>query len=447
MRENNHQNQSELYLSQAETELSLPNDSAEEVITNTPEQKDRFLLNPPRQPKKEIADIIETHGILVPKRFSGLSDALEAIKSGKKIIVRSEHPHEYAGASGLMESYVLSAELISARKNFCEVNGTNIDWADFFNHRADYNTRYETMAKIVGSIETTNQADFEHSLKMMNQERINHYCELLSLDANRFIKDASYSYWEKIDGINRSIIADSAVSGRYHIFSKDNIGHYFINYAVIDNGRLVLDKPVAMTDDLKAGIEKDLAFYENIRQVEIFDPQHCPIIEFQTFMGNNYFLQYHRTRNKEESHWLLNRELEEGEFEATFVRGATKPEGLTTDVVIYYPFAKSRTGAETNEKGSFDMQTDDIFSEIASRRRVINFEIKPFDQAIKFIASGHQAKSKLFYPQIAVYIDIDNISPSLLQTLKEKAKTSREPTTTKIRLVSDGRKAFVKLLP
>lgn len=47
------------------------------------ESKDRFLENPPRQPKKEIADMVESHGVLVPRRFGNLTDALGAIRQGK----------------------------------------------------------------------------------------------------------------------------------------------------------------------------------------------------------------------------------------------------------------------------------------------------------------------------------------------------------------------------
>jgi hypothetical protein len=48
-------------------------------------------------------------------------------------------------------------------------------------------------------------------------------------------------------------------------------------------------------------------------------------MEFQTSRsGNSYFLQYHRGRDKGEiRNFILERELEEAEFESPFFRGIT----------------------------------------------------------------------------------------------------------------------------
>ena len=57
------------------------------------------------QPKRTIADYVEQHGILVPRRFDSLS---EARRSKKAILLRSEHEQEYDGCSGILESIKLS---------------------------------------------------------------------------------------------------------------------------------------------------------------------------------------------------------------------------------------------------------------------------------------------------------------------------------------------------
>jgi|GEM_PF-6212305 len=89
------------------TEQQTVSPQVEEVRTEIRErleQKDQFLENPPLQPKKEIADMLESRGILVPRRFESLAEALEVIKQGREIVVRSEHPQEYAAAAGLLNS-------------------------------------------------------------------------------------------------------------------------------------------------------------------------------------------------------------------------------------------------------------------------------------------------------------------------------------------------------
>ena len=59
------------------------------------------------QPKRAIADYVEQNGILVPRRFASLQDARA---SGLPIIARSEHPQDYAGASGILKSLLLYKE-------------------------------------------------------------------------------------------------------------------------------------------------------------------------------------------------------------------------------------------------------------------------------------------------------------------------------------------------
>ncbi len=69
---------------------------------------DYYLKNPNKlmgQPKRTIADYVESQGILVPRRFENLK---EARKSHKAILLRSEHTQEYDGVSGLLDSMGLS---------------------------------------------------------------------------------------------------------------------------------------------------------------------------------------------------------------------------------------------------------------------------------------------------------------------------------------------------
>src|SRR3989344_4467996 len=174
------------------------------------EAKDRFLENPPRQPKKEIADMLESRGILVPQRFEGLGVALEAIRQGREVVVRSEHPQEYAAAAGLLASYVLTAERMQKGRQFCDENGTEIDWDNFYKHFGRGDVSDDAENKLFGSLETTDQTAFEETLKKLSLPYVRRYCDLLGIDVDKFCEAISYSYWEKIGGLNRSIVADSA---------------------------------------------------------------------------------------------------------------------------------------------------------------------------------------------------------------------------------------------
>jgi hypothetical protein len=46
-------------------------------IINVLSKKDYYLVNPPQKPKAEIAKYVESYGILVPKRFDSLKEAIE----------------------------------------------------------------------------------------------------------------------------------------------------------------------------------------------------------------------------------------------------------------------------------------------------------------------------------------------------------------------------------
>ncbi len=435
-------NESATRVPKVDTSPSPQIEEAREQVREKMKQKDCFLEIPPHQPKKEIADMLETHGILVPRRFENLADALEAIRQGREIVVRSEHPQEYASAAGLLGSYVLSADRMAKSKAFCNKKGMKIDWDNFYKHFGRADARNDAENKIFGSLETIDQTIFEDNLKKLSLPYIRRYCKLLDLDVHKFTKKISYSYWEKIGGLNRSIVADSAIPGRYHIFTTEGCNYH--NYTIVDNGQVVLDKPMAMSDELKAGLEEVIAFYERIRTTKGFNPAHCPLVEFQTAEGQNYFLQYHRTRDMEPCSWQLDRELEEGEFEAVFVRGATPPEGMVLNIAMYYPHDKYTIN--DTEDGSFDFHYDHIFSEIMSRYRKANFDNKSLWKLALFCADAHVPKSKLFNSQISISIDDDNLPPELPEKLFNQTKESGKPATVKIRVVSDGRKAYVKFL-
>ena len=184
-----------------------------------------------------------------------------------------------------------------------------------------------------------------------------------------------------------------------------------------------------------------IKFYECIRQTDDFDPNHCPIVEFQTVEGLNYFLQYHRTRDFSPSEWVLERDPEPGEEEVQFVRGVTSPDGLVLDTTLHYGAKLSLMDVED---ASFDFPYNFIFADIMSRRRRVNFD--------RFLNASptkrHSFKSMAFKSEVYVAIGPSetfySISKRDDRELMLASKLTRR--TTRIRLVSDGRRAFIKFL-
>ena len=132
--------------------------------------------------------------------------------------------------------------------------------------------------------------------------------------------------------------------------------------------------------------------------------------------------------------------MEEGEFEATYVRGATPSEGLILDITVFYPEHK----VVDKEDGSFDFHDNFIFSEIMNRRRVVNFNCYDRNNLAKFVTTGHLLKSKLFNSQVSISIPEAKIPKELFKSMHEKTIVTKQITKIPMRIVSDGRKAYIR---
>jgi len=78
---------------------TIPQIHSETIVqpNNISKAQDYFLKHIPQQPKNGIADYVQQQGILVPRRFKDLTEALAFLeKEQGSIIIRSEHPQEYA---------------------------------------------------------------------------------------------------------------------------------------------------------------------------------------------------------------------------------------------------------------------------------------------------------------------------------------------------------------
>jgi len=338
---------------------------------------DYYIQNPDRlegQPKRTIADYVGQNGILVPRRFDSLD---EARRSKVDIFLRSEHPQEYDGISGLLDSFNLSSSSfpVSDSQSIGEVK-----------------RRY-----------------FEEVEKENRFGLYKQYCKTLGLNEDEFREQTSFSIWESLGGLNRTVIADSSIAGRYHIttFRKEEDNSFF-NYVIFEEGKLAQEFINPLPEELKEGLRGLIETYEQVRTLGRFDSNHCPIMEFQTYNGKNYFLQYHRARDFSPSEFTLERTLRDGEIEVPFVRGATSKDGGNFKVTVYYN--KEEHLNPEDEDGSFDLHYNWIFSELQFKRRKLQV-ISQGNLTNEFLSLivGHSQRSKMFKPEISAIFPIESV--------------------------------------
>lgn len=371
---------------------------------------DWYLEDPKRlnnQPKRSIADYVESNGILVPKRFDSLE---QAKNSGLPIIARSEHVQDYDNVSGLLKSML------------------------YLNNKYLNELQCEEELK-------------ENLFKLKRiEDRVKIYCHLLKLDKERFKQEVSFSFWEFLKGINRKIIADSSIKNKYHILSDSD---HYLAYTLFENGEVINQwgSLLKQKEDLTALIN----LYENVRNLEKFDPNHCPIMEVQSFEGKNYFLQYHRCRDFESTSFVLDRRPTKDEIETLFVRGATLPEGMKCKTTVRYKFELSpdiiKDLTTIEEDGSFDINYLTIITNIMTRKRKLQMIGSPNKYRImNTFCTDHDPVSKLFKPNISIIYDKNTnlISDKEDTYLLHKARDEKKDQQIDLYVISDGRKAYVK---
>lgn len=362
------------------------------------------------QPKRTIADYVESNGILVPRRFDSLA---EARRSDLPVILRSEHVDEYArrlngrlvtGVSGLLESPDL--------------------------------TRHPDIDEEAIKEEVFKEPDF-------GQTQASQYCSWLGFKKEDFMQDVTFSFWEKLAGYNRAVIADSSIRGRYHISTNKSGDDWAMNYTVFENGKVFASYFKPLPDEIIAGFEELVRFYEQVRNLPNFDKNNCPLVEVQTVGNQNYFLQYHRTRDFIESTFTLERPPTNQEREAMFVRGATSLEGITCDTTVLHAWWNLGEGhtLPAQEDGSFDFFWNQVYPELMiPQRRIQMIKGRKLDWELMQVAEGHTQRSKMFKPEISLIYRKDDLE--FPEDLGEKLESTRQDQKIKLFVVSDGRKAY-----
>lgn len=391
---------------------------------------DYYLTYPPRQPKKEVADYVEACGILVPQRFDSLDDA---ISSGQPFMVRSEHPQDYGGASNVLYSlYITPSEI---QRCSAEV--------------AYPLTRIRAAKQIVARLGKISQKEFENYMVSFSSSRIAMFCEFFPYTPQTFAAEISYSYWEGLEGVNRTIVADSARKGRYHIFStlftpfrggtQAELGY---GYKILEGGKMIAgNSSEYLPPESNEQLASLIPFYEAIRGLDRFNNNHCPLIEAQSVNGQNYFLQYHRGVDFQAPQFSLDRQPEANEITPFWVRGATPPEGLFLTVGVYWDDPNPANGGEeaaVNHDGS------PFRVEAAIRQRKLQLiATGNHPNYLYCTPAGHQPRSKLFKSQLGAVLlgtDYDSLAVGIDYSIEQPVSYMR------IKYLADGRKGYLKRL-
>lgn len=422
-----------------------------------PVQLDRFLEHPPKQPKAEIADMLEARGIRVAPRAKTLDEAKALVREGKRIILRSEHPDEYAGPSGVFDSIVIEPSGITLQEGLPDLVKARMEIQESFQD--------VTEESLPGLFKQAS-----------NTERVERYTRIVERDKDDYLAELSYSYWEMVPGANVTITADNALKGRYHITVQSDSFSRGTGYFIYDNHEVTAHGGVDVEGQVSKYLLDVVSMYELIRNTEGFDPNHCPLIEIQVDEdGEPYFLQTHRGVDFKERQFILDRPPEEGEVEVEFVKGATPPEGIIVDV--------------GGDRGPWESISDitEQAEIVPASYSAISIEATIRKQQVQLIQSGlskvgadllkegHHAKTPLLksgitvvfgggenfrkiiplstedamviYKKINDYLlydpTVDDIKPEVPPPI---AAIMAKYTTPKIKVVSDGLKAYVSVV-
>lgn len=381
----------------------------------TPTNQDYYLQDPSRlngQPKAEIGNYVKANGILVPKFSVTLRGA--ALFRGR-VIARSECVQDYDGASGLANSPILSG-------------------VESFSNENEFK---QALLKM-------DQEELQYNLKFSNMSascKILDYCRFLGLNKDEFLQGLSFSYWEYVYGLNRIVTADSAIASRYHVITRSSKR---ANYSIVDNGEIIdygekFGKQ-PLPPDLSQALNGLIATYEKIRNLERFDPNHCPIMEFVTSEGKDYFLQYHRGRDFSPVEFVLDRPARAGEFEASFVRGATNSRQVKLSVQV------RDTLNESEECSMFlKKHESNVLDELMTRRRGVQFIEGGMEDVIDRLSRlGHMSHSLLFKPAITLSVDLFKLLKPEEYAIASKDYGRDFYTDATFSVVSDGRKSYIQ---
>ncbi|MFT4326293.1 MAG: hypothetical protein ACMXYK_02220 [Candidatus Woesearchaeota archaeon] len=248
--------------------------------------------------------------LLVPETYE---DIRSSILSKEDIVIRSDHPEEYVGLAGLLESISTNHDKKRLKFSLLEDGKFNDYWLS-----QEDNLR-------------------ELRRKTIEENRIfQRYISLTQRKSEDFLKNFKFTFWQKIPGTNGSMWADPVVPKKYHfIHVGESDRGIFINYSRLntETGEFSSNGGGGkIQDNLPRGsatLHKLVDAYEEVRDFDEFNNNHCYEMEHQIDeKGNLWFLQWRRMRDFTPTSFKIERSIEPDEEEGSFAFGATPPEGV-----------------------------------------------------------------------------------------------------------------------
>jgi hypothetical protein len=275
------------------------------------------------------------------------------------------------------------------------------------------------------------------------------YCKLHGTTILAERQNVSFSLWEELPGINRTIFADPTIPNKFHVFSKRNLPNdYHVSYVTISTVESIKVHCGKILPELESSKNTLIELYERVRSHANFNSNNCPILEVQTVGLTHYFLQYHPARNRTPTtHKVVI--SDNGLHNAAYVVGATPPEGITVRTIMRYPIGVTdhflKDQITKGEDASFDCHFNSTFAEIMFPQRKVQFDVASGGLQYTFMKKGcdHDSVSLMSKPPVTVILNSET-----WRWLKDHPNArgnwlNGELQTLDIHVVADGERAKI----
>jgi len=316
----------------------------------------------PLQPKLYFRKIAQEGGLLVPEEaYADPRDIQKQLLRGEKFISRSEHPLE------MFFSDILNSEMLDSR--FAGLAQKD------FNEITTFGQAYDNLYKSKGE----------------RRRSLEFTCKIIGVDFPTFLSEVSSTYWKVIEGRKVTVVADSVVPGRYHIFGDG----YEASYARVENNRI--DRKLSSFTKIFPDVPRIISAYEDARRVFCDGEAHALIVEQVAAPKGVYFLQATPGLDFSPADFRVDWPLRKGEMTVPFVRGRTdSAQYVEQELALDSDKRNLKPGSASSQIGTGGLTN--ILSRMLSL--YISFEVAIHPSIPN--GAGHDVISYLFKPKISM---------------------------------------------
>lgn len=409
-------------------------------IVKVLECQDYFLAYPPRQPKKEIVQVLWGNATIY-NTFS------EAIESWEEFLLRSEHPQDYNGSSWLIDSPLVSKQIIlDYRKKHPDyldivIPEELIRTDSYIQMQDDYIEIYE---KIIACIWEKSDDFINKSLGSIfcDHDKMKSYLLHTWTSKKTFVENLTFTPWMRLPGNNYWITEDNSIKWKYHIYTTWD-KNFHCTYTLWEFEFLFWDWADLNLEE----IENVIYSYKSKSSHEKLDQNHNYIMEFQAQLnGRITHLQVHRWRvDNFQPDFTIDRELEENEQETLYTIWRTPKEWLIVDI----PLAFWGQGVDNNLDFKWSIwlaQTwAHVIAELMSREQILTlFSWWSIENLFANALDSHFAKNLMFKGLVFSLIDHRIIPDDVSRKIRQIAMMQQKVYSIPMRIISDWKRSYVK---